>query len=50
MKDVPSDTSHAKIHLTNAQEKHVHIRHLYKLALSLGMDILSTVKHPVSKY
>ncbi|XP_034284513.1 coiled-coil domain-containing protein 141 isoform X4 [Pantherophis guttatus] len=48
MKDVPSDTSHAKIHLTNAQEKHVHIRHLYKLALSLGMDILSTVKHPNS--
>ncbi|XP_039185104.1 coiled-coil domain-containing protein 141 isoform X3 [Crotalus tigris] len=48
MKDAPSDTSLAKVHLTNTQEKHIHIRHLYKLALSLGMDILSTVKHPNS--
>ncbi|KAM6461436.1 LOW QUALITY PROTEIN: coiled-coil domain-containing protein 141 [Liasis olivaceus] len=48
MKDAPSDTSHAKIHLNNVQEKHVQIRHLYKLALSLGMDILSTVKYPNS--
>ncbi|XP_077772630.1 coiled-coil domain-containing protein 141 isoform X3 [Podarcis muralis] len=47
-KDVPSDTPHAKIHLNNAQEKHTHIRHLYKLALSLGMDIISAVQHPNS--
>ncbi|XP_062972381.1 coiled-coil domain-containing protein 141 [Elgaria multicarinata webbii] len=48
MKDVPSDTPHAKIHLNNAQEKHAHIRHLYKLALTLGMDIISAAKHPNS--
>ncbi|XP_033023158.1 coiled-coil domain-containing protein 141 isoform X5 [Lacerta agilis] len=47
-KDVPSDTPHAKIHLNNAQEKHAHIRHLYKLALTLGMDIISAVQHPNS--
>ncbi|XP_061464306.1 coiled-coil domain-containing protein 141 isoform X2 [Rhineura floridana] len=46
VKDVPSDTPYAKIHLINAQEKHTRIRHLYKLALSLGMDIISTVQQP----
>ncbi|KAH0621543.1 hypothetical protein JD844_022938 [Phrynosoma platyrhinos] len=48
MKDVPSDTPHAKIHLNNVQEKHMHIKNLYRLALTLGMDIISTVKHPNS--
>ncbi|XP_060136613.1 coiled-coil domain-containing protein 141 isoform X7 [Zootoca vivipara] len=48
VKDVPSDTPYAKIHLNNAQEKHAHIRHLYKLALTLGMDIISAVQHPNS--
>lgn len=50
MKDVPGDTPHAKIHLNNAQEKHAHIRDLYKQALTLGMDIITTVQHPVSLY
>ncbi|XP_077175687.1 coiled-coil domain-containing protein 141 isoform X2 [Paroedura picta] len=45
-KEVPSNTSHAKTHLNNAQEKHTRIRQLYKLALTLGMDIISTVHHP----
>ncbi|XP_067327346.1 coiled-coil domain-containing protein 141 isoform X7 [Anolis sagrei] len=48
MKDVPSDSPHAKIHLNNVQEKHTRIRNLYKLALTLGMDLISTVKHPNS--
>ncbi|XP_042300797.1 coiled-coil domain-containing protein 141 isoform X1 [Sceloporus undulatus] len=48
LKDVPSDTPHAKIHLNNVQEKHTHIKNLYRLALTLGMDIISTVKHPNS--
>ncbi|XP_066468437.1 coiled-coil domain-containing protein 141 isoform X3 [Tiliqua scincoides] len=48
MQDVPSDTPHAKIHLNNAQEKHARIRHLYKLALTLGMEIIATVQHPNS--
>ncbi|XP_062819064.1 coiled-coil domain-containing protein 141 isoform X6 [Anolis carolinensis] len=48
MKDVPSDSSHAKIHLNNVQEKHTRIRNLYKLAFTLGMDIISTVKNPNS--
>ncbi|XP_054827123.1 coiled-coil domain-containing protein 141 [Eublepharis macularius] len=46
IKEVPSDTPHAKTHLNNAQEKHAHIRQLYKLALTLGMDIISSVQHP----
>ncbi|XP_015269235.1 PREDICTED: coiled-coil domain-containing protein 141 [Gekko japonicus] len=46
IKEVPSDTSHAKTQLNNAQEKHTRIRQLYKLALTLGMDIISTVQHP----
>ncbi|KAJ6665188.1 hypothetical protein lerEdw1_004236 [Lerista edwardsae] len=48
MKDAPGDTPHAKIHLNNAQEKHARIRDLYKLALTLGMDIITTVQHPNS--
>ncbi|XP_048342044.1 coiled-coil domain-containing protein 141 isoform X2 [Sphaerodactylus townsendi] len=46
IKEVPSDTPHVKTHLNNAQEKHARIRQLYKLALTLGMDIISTVQHP----
>ncbi|XP_044282875.1 coiled-coil domain-containing protein 141 isoform X3 [Varanus komodoensis] len=45
LKDVPGDTPHAKIHLNNAQEKHAHIRHLYKMVLTLGMDIISAAKY-----
>ncbi|KAL8183876.1 UNVERIFIED_CONTAM: hypothetical protein K2H54_054887 [Gekko kuhli] len=46
IKEVPNDTSHAKTQLNNAQEKHSRVRQLYKLALMLGMDIISTVQHP----
>ncbi|KAJ7345580.1 hypothetical protein JRQ81_001530 [Phrynocephalus forsythii] len=45
-KDVPCDTSHAQLQLNNAQEKHTQIRHLYRSALTLGMDIISSVKYP----
>uniref|UniRef100_A0A6J0UGF6 Coiled-coil domain-containing protein 141 isoform X1 n=2 Tax=Pogona vitticeps TaxID=103695 RepID=A0A6J0UGF6_9SAUR len=45
-KDVPRDASHTKLHLNDAQEKHAHIRHLYRSALTLGMDIIASVKHP----
>ncbi|KAJ8416938.1 hypothetical protein AAFF_G00328160 [Aldrovandia affinis] len=37
------NTSQAKIQLTQHQEKQSHVRHLYKLAISLGADIISTV-------
>lgn len=46
--EIPDDAHQAKIHLANTQEKHVHIGHLYKLALTLGLDSLSAVQHPVS--
>lgn len=46
--EVPGDAHQAKLHLTNTLEKHAHIRHLYKLALTLGVDILSAVQKPVS--
>ncbi|XP_019410222.1 PREDICTED: coiled-coil domain-containing protein 141 [Crocodylus porosus] len=44
--EVPDDAHQAKVHLTNTLEKHAHIRHLYKLALTLGVDILSAVQNP----
>ncbi|KAI1898253.1 hypothetical protein AGOR_G00070430 [Albula goreensis] len=37
------NTSQAKIQLTQHQERQSHVRHLYKLAISLGADITSTV-------
>ncbi|XP_051565066.1 coiled-coil domain-containing protein 141 isoform X2 [Myxocyprinus asiaticus] len=39
-----SDASQARTQLTQHQERQRHIRHLYKLALSLGVDITSTVQ------
>ncbi|XP_067300526.1 coiled-coil domain-containing protein 141 [Pseudorasbora parva] len=39
-----SDTSQARIQLNQHQERQRHIRHLYKLALSLGSDLTSTVQ------
>ncbi|XP_056121665.1 coiled-coil domain-containing protein 141 isoform X1 [Rhinichthys klamathensis goyatoka] len=39
-----SDTSQARTQLTQHQERQSHIRHLYKLALSLGADLTSTVQ------
>lgn len=40
---------HAKACLVNAQEKHTHIRQLYKLLITQGVDILSAVQQPVSR-
>lgn len=42
-----SDTSQARTQLTQHQERQSHIRHLYKLALSLGADLTSTVQQSV---
>ncbi|XP_043104600.1 coiled-coil domain-containing protein 141 isoform X2 [Puntigrus tetrazona] len=39
-----SDTIQARTQLTQHQERQRHIHHLYKLALSLGADLTSTVK------
>ncbi|XP_061091773.1 coiled-coil domain-containing protein 141 [Conger conger] len=36
------NTSQARIQLTQHQERQSHVRHLYKLAISLGADITST--------
>ncbi|XP_074159090.1 coiled-coil domain-containing protein 141 [Sminthopsis crassicaudata] len=40
------DTFNAKVLLCGSQEKQAHINHLYKLALSLGMDIITAVQQP----
>ncbi|CAN0137881.1 unnamed protein product [Bubo scandiacus] len=42
----PENVHHAKAYLVNAQEKHAHIRQLYKLLISQGVDILSAVQEP----
>lgn len=42
------DAHDVQIHLTRSQEKQAHVDHLYKLALSLGADIISSVHWPVS--
>ncbi|XP_029558360.1 coiled-coil domain-containing protein 141 isoform X5 [Salmo trutta] len=39
-----SETSQAKIQLVQHQDRHSHVRHLYKLAISLGGDISNTVQ------
>uniref|UniRef100_A0A8C7MZ50 Coiled-coil domain-containing protein 141 n=1 Tax=Oncorhynchus kisutch TaxID=8019 RepID=A0A8C7MZ50_ONCKI len=39
-----SETSQAKIQLIQHQDRQSHIRHLYKLAISLGGDISNTVQ------
>ncbi|XP_048095477.1 coiled-coil domain-containing protein 141 isoform X1 [Alosa alosa] len=39
-----SDTSQARIQLSQHQERQSHFRHLYKLAISLGADITTTVQ------
>nr|XP_042716605.1 coiled-coil domain-containing protein 141 isoform X10 [Chrysemys picta bellii] len=44
--EIPDDAHQARVHLANTQEKHAHIGHLYKLALTLGVDSLSAVQHP----
>ncbi|XP_059676159.1 coiled-coil domain-containing protein 141 isoform X2 [Gavia stellata] len=42
----PENVHCAKACLVNAQEKHAHIRHLYKLLITQGADILSAVQQP----
>ncbi|KAM9629164.1 coiled-coil domain-containing protein 141 isoform 5-T7 [Morphnus guianensis] len=42
----PENVHHAKAYLVNAQEKHAHIRQLYNLLITLGVDILSAVQQP----
>ncbi|XP_009702825.1 PREDICTED: coiled-coil domain-containing protein 141, partial [Cariama cristata] len=42
----PENVHHAKVYLVNAQEKHAHIRQLYKLLITQGVDILSAVQQP----
>ncbi|XP_016066209.1 PREDICTED: coiled-coil domain-containing protein 141 [Miniopterus natalensis] len=41
------DNAHdAQVHLIRSQEKQAHIDHLHKLALCLGVDIISSVQRP----
>ncbi|KAL0963717.1 hypothetical protein UPYG_G00309930 [Umbra pygmaea] len=40
-----SETSQAKIQLTQHKDRQSHVRHLYKLAISLAGDICNTVQH-----
>ncbi|XP_059022895.1 coiled-coil domain-containing protein 141 isoform X5 [Mustela lutreola] len=40
------DAHEAQVHLSRAQEKQAHVDHLHKLALSLGVDIISSVQRP----
>ncbi|XP_062435365.1 coiled-coil domain-containing protein 141 isoform X3 [Rhea pennata] len=42
----PEDVHHAKAYLVNAQEKHAWIRHLYRLVLTQGVNIVSAVQQP----
>ncbi|KAM9010228.1 coiled-coil domain-containing protein 141 isoform 3-T3 [Ara ararauna] len=44
--EAPENVHHAKACLVNAQEKHAHIRQLYKLLITQGVDILSAVQQP----
>uniref|UniRef100_H3AX26 Coiled-coil domain containing 141 n=1 Tax=Latimeria chalumnae TaxID=7897 RepID=H3AX26_LATCH len=41
---VPHNASQAKMQLNHHQRKQIHVRHLYKLALTLGVDIISAVQ------
>ncbi|XP_017325747.1 coiled-coil domain-containing protein 141 isoform X3 [Ictalurus punctatus] len=41
-----SDPTQARIQLSQHQERQNHVRHLYKLAISLASDITSTVQQP----
>ncbi|XP_019654794.2 coiled-coil domain-containing protein 141 isoform X3 [Ailuropoda melanoleuca] len=40
------DAHEAQVHLSRSQEKQAHIDHLHQLALSLGVDIISSVQRP----
>ncbi|KAM6174802.1 coiled-coil domain-containing protein 141 [Erethizon dorsatum] len=41
-----SGAHEAQIHLARSQEKQAHIQHLWELALSLGVDIISSAQWP----
>lgn len=45
---IPDDSNQAKIQLRQHQEKQTHVCHLYKLALTLAMDIISIAQNSVS--
>ncbi|XP_074255508.1 coiled-coil domain-containing protein 141 isoform X6 [Saimiri boliviensis] len=40
------DAQNVQIHLRCSQEKQAHVDHLHRLALSLGVDIISSVQRP----
>ncbi|XP_019145684.1 coiled-coil domain-containing protein 141 isoform X4 [Corvus cornix cornix] len=42
----PENVHQAKAYLVNSQEKHAHIRQLYNLLITQGVDILSAVQQP----
>ncbi|XP_066178828.1 coiled-coil domain-containing protein 141 isoform X2 [Sylvia atricapilla] len=42
----PENVQQAKAYLVNSQEKHAHIRQLYTLLITQGVDILSAVQQP----
>lgn len=42
-----SDPNQARIQLSQHQDRQNHVRHLYKLAISLAADITSTIQQPV---
>ncbi|XP_056352634.1 coiled-coil domain-containing protein 141 [Oenanthe melanoleuca] len=42
----PENVHQAKAYLVNSQEKHAHIRQLYTLLITQGVDILSAVQQP----
>ncbi|XP_053838618.1 coiled-coil domain-containing protein 141 isoform X3 [Vidua macroura] len=42
----PENVHQAKAYLVKSQEKHAHIRQLYTLLITQGVDILSTVQQP----
>lgn len=42
------DAHDAQVYLSRSREKQAHIDHLHKLALSLGVEIISSVQRPVS--
>uniref|UniRef100_A0A8C3XEY6 Ig-like domain-containing protein n=1 Tax=Cyanoderma ruficeps TaxID=181631 RepID=A0A8C3XEY6_9PASS len=44
----PENVHQAKAYLVNSQEKHAHIRQLYTLLITQGVDILSAVQQPAS--
>ncbi|KFQ17951.1 Coiled-coil domain-containing protein 141, partial [Merops nubicus] len=46
IRENPESMPHAEAYLVNAQEKHAHIRQLYKLLIFQAVDVLSAVQQP----